>query len=392
MINFNRPTIIGREQYYMSQVLMEGRFSGNHRFSAECNALLKELFKVPGALVTSSGTHSLEMSAILSEIKEGDEVIMSPFTFSSTANAFVLRGARIVFVDIRPDTMNIDERLIEQAISSKTKAIVVVHYAGISCEMDQISEIARKNGLFIIEDAAQAFGSFYKNKACGTLGHFGCFSFHETKNIQCGEGGAILVNSTDFLERAEIIQEKGTDRKKFFRGQVDKYTWVDVGSSYLLSELNASFLLAQLEAADEVTRDRLDAWAFYFELLSPLAKDGLIGIPVVPQNCTHNGHIFYIKANDLKERNELLSFLNQEGVWAVFHYIPLHTSPAGLKHGRFRGEDVWTTRESERLLRLPLYYKINKKDLITVAKTIALYYGKKIPVERLSYVEEDREI
>jgi dTDP-4-amino-4,6-dideoxygalactose transaminase len=317
------------------------------------------------------------MTAILIDIKEGDEVIMPSYTFVSTANAFVLRGAKIVFVDIRPDTMNIDEKLIESAITKRTKAIVPVHYAGVSCEMDTIMSIAEKYNLYVIEDAAQGMMSTYKGKALGTIGHIGCFSFHETKNYQCGEGGAIVINEKEFFERAEFIREKGTNRSKFFRGQIDKYSWVDVGSSYLPSELNAAFLLAQLESAQKVNENRLKSWNLYYKLLSNLAEKRVIELAFIPQECEHNAHMFYIKTKNLKQRGELINFLKENGISSVFHYVPLHSAVAGEKFGIFHQEDKFTTKESERLIRLPMFYNLPEDDIHFVAETIEKFYNQR---------------
>lgn len=300
--------------------------------------------------------------------------VESDFTFVSTANAFVLRGAKIVFVDIRPDTMNINEKLIEEAITRRTKAIVPVHYAGVSCEMDKIMELANHYDLLVIEDAAQGVMSTYKGQALGSIGQIGCYSFHETKNYNCGEGGALLVNDNRFVERTEIIREKGTNRSRFFRGQVDKYTWVDIGSSYLPSEINAAFLYAQLEMASEINNDRLESWSQYYEGLRPLHEEGFIELPYIPQNCEHNAHMFYIKVRDLEERTELIDYLKQNGILSVFHYIPLHSSEAGLKYGRFHGVDLFTTQESERLVRLPMFYKLPKEDILKVIDHINNFY------------------
>jgi dTDP-4-amino-4,6-dideoxygalactose transaminase len=314
------------------------------------------------------------MAAILCDIKEGDEVIMPSYTFVSTANAFALRGAKIVFTDIRKDTMNMDENLIEDAITDKTKAIVPVHYAGVSCEMDRINEIAKKHNLFVVEDAAQGVMSRYKNKALGTIGDIGCYSFHETKNYQCGEGGAILINNENFIERSEIIREKGTNRSKFLRGQVDKYTWVDIGSSYLPSELNAALLYAQLKNAKKINDDRLKSWNIYFERLQELKNKEVIELPFVPSHCKHNAHMFYIKVKDIKTRTKLISHLGNEDILSVFHYIPLHSAPAGKKYGEFRGEDKYTTKESERLLRLPMYYGLKEDEVLKVCESIEKFF------------------
>ena len=373
-IPFNVPPYIGKEDEYIKKAIDSRKICGDGEFTRLCNSKLEELTGSKKALITTSGTSALEMSALLADIKEGDEVIMPSYTFVSTANAFVLRGAKIVFVDIRPDTMNIDERLIESAITSKTKAIVPVHYAGVACEMDTICKIAKKYNLVVIEDSAQGVMSYYKGKALGSIGEFGCYSFHETKNYSMGEGGAVLINREDLVERAEIIREKGTNRTKFFRGQVDKYTWVDIGSSYLQSELNCAYLYAQIESPDIINENRLKAWNKYYELLKPLQAEGYIELPFIPKECTHNAHMFYIKAKNLEERTRLIAFLKEKGVNAVFHYIPLHSSPAGKKFGIFNGEDKYTTKESERLLRLPMYYGIEENDVIYIAEKVREFY------------------
>ncbi len=377
MIQFNVPPFVGKETEYIAQAIKNRKICGDGEFTKKCNAILEDMTGAKKALLTTSCTSALEMAAILADIKPGDEVIMPSFTFVSTADAFVMRGAKIVFVDIRPDTMNIDENLIEAAITEKTKAIVPVHYAGVACEMDKICEIAKKHNLYVIEDAAQAVMSTYKGKALGTFGEFGCFSFHETKNYSSGEGGAILVNNEDYIERAEIIREKGTNRSKFHRGQVDKYTWVDLGSSYLPSELNAAYLFAQLELKEEINNNRLSSWNKYYELLKPLADTGAIELPVIPEDCKHNAHMFYIKAKDIEERTELIKHLKEHGASAVFHYIPLHSSPAGVNFGTFHGEDKYTTKESDRLLRLPMYYGLTEDDINAVAKAVYNFYENK---------------
>ena len=376
MIQFNVPPFVGKEKEYIAQAIANRKICGDGEFTKKCNVIFEEMTGAKKALLTTSCTSALEMAAILAEIEPGDEVIMPSFTFVSTADAFVMRGAKIVFVDIRPDTMNIDESLIEAAITNKTKAIVPVHYAGVACEMDRICEIAKKNNLYVIEDAAQAVMSTYKGKALGTFGEFGCFSFHETKNYSSGEGGAILINKEDCIERAEIIREKGTNRSKFHRGQVDKYTWVDLGSSYLPSELNAAYLYAQLELKEEINNNRLGSWNKYYELLKPLADEGFIELPVIPEGCKHNAHMFYIKAKDIDERTALISHLKANGCAAVFHYIPLHSSPAGVKFGRFHGEDKYTTKESDKLLRLPMYYGLTEEDINIVVKAVYSFYKK----------------
>lgn len=374
MIVFNIPPYIGKEDKYIKEAIDSRKICGDGNFTRKCNAKLEEITGAKKALITTSGTSALEMAALLSDIHPGDEVIMPSYTFVSTANAFVLRGAKIVFVDIRPDTMNIDEKLIEDAITEKTKAIVPVHYGGVACEMDTICDIAKRHKLIVVEDAAQAVMSFYKGRALGSIGDFGCFSFHETKNYSMGEGGAVLVNIPEDVERAEIIREKGTNRTKFFRGQVDKYTWVDIGSSYLQSELNCAYLYAQLEDPSIINNSRLSAWNKYNELLKPLAERGFIEIPFIPEGCTHNAHMFYIKAKDLKERTKLMGYLRNNEISTVFHYIPLHSSPAGNKYCIFHGEDKFTTKESERLLRLPLYYGITGEDVEKVVTGIKKFY------------------
>ncbi|RBP69085.1 dTDP-4-amino-4,6-dideoxygalactose transaminase [Alkalibaculum bacchi] len=379
MIAFNVPPFTGDEYKYMQKAVENNqKLSGDGPFTKKCNIWIEEKFNTPKALLTTSCTHALEMAAILADIKPGDEVIAPSFTFVSTVNAFVLRGAKIVFVDIRPDTLNIDENLIEDAITEKTKAIVPVHYAGVSCEMDTIMEIAKKNNLYVIEDAAQGVMSTYKGKALGTIGDFGTYSFHETKNYTMGEGGAILIQNKDCIERAEIIREKGTNRSKFFRGQVDKYSWVDIGSSYLPSELNAAYLFAQLEEAETINENRLKTWNLYYEGLSELAKTRKVELPAIPEGCSHNAHMFYIKCKGLEERTHLINYLKDNEINAVFHYVPLHSSKAGNKYGRFFGIDKYTTRESERLLRLPLYYGLEaEKTKYIIGKIISFYKRKK---------------
>ena len=377
MISFNVPPFIGNEIKYIEEAVSSKKICGDGAFTKKCNAWLEEKTGCSKALLTTSCTHSLEMAAILADIKPGDEVIMPSYTFVSTADAFVMRGAEIVFVDIRPDTMNIDETKIEAAITPKTKAIVPVHYAGVGCEMDAINEIADKYGLIVVEDDAQGIMSEYKGKALGTFGKFGCLSFHETKNYSMGEGGAILINDPEYSEKAEIIREKGTDRSKFLRGQIDKYTWVDYGSSYLPSELNAAYLYAQLMSADKINDARLACWDRYYSNLKELADEGHIGLPFVPSYCKHNAHMFYIKAKDIEERTGLISYLKENEIAAVFHYIPLHSSPAGRKFGRFSGEDVFTTRESERLARLPMYYGLTFEQVDRVCEVIYSFYKKK---------------
>ena len=374
MINFNVPPYIGKEKEYVMQAIDNHKICGDGEFTKKCSAWLEERTGSPKVLLTTSCTHATEMAAILSDIQPGDEVIMPSYTFVSTADAFVLRGAKVVFVDIRPDTMNIDETLIEDAITEKTKAIVPVHYAGVACEMDTIMDIARRHNLIVIEDAAQGVMSTYKGKALGTIGDYGCYSFHETKNYSMGEGGALLIKNSDMIEPAEIIREKGTNRSKFFRGQIDKYTWVNAGSSYLPSEMNAAYLYAELEEADMINQNRLASWNRYHDELKDLCDADKIDFPVIPDGCEHNAHMFYFKAKDLDERTELISFLKENDILAVFHYIPLHSAPAGRKYGRFNGEDKYTTKESERLIRLPMYYGLTSEDQSKVISLIHEFY------------------
>ncbi len=378
MINFNVPPHVGKEQQYIKEVIENNRkLCGDGIFTKKCSSWLEKNFNSPKALLTTSCTHALEMAAILADIEPGDEVIAPAYTFVSTVNAFVLRGATIVLVDIRPDTLNIDENLIEDAITEKTKVIVTVHYAGVSCEMDKILEIAKRHNFYVVEDAAQGVMSAYKGKALGTIGDFGAYSFHETKNYTMGEGGALLIQNKDFIERAEIIREKGTNRSKFFRGQVDKYSWVDLGSSYLPSELNAAYLYAQLEEAEKINDNRLTTWNLYYGGLKEFEESGEIELPFVPEYCQHNAHMFYIKCKDLEERTELISYLKENDIMAVFHYIPLHSSEAGLKYARFHGVDRYTTKESERLLRLPLYYQIEDEKIVYIIEKIKSFYNSR---------------
>ncbi|MCI8429487.1 MAG: dTDP-4-amino-4,6-dideoxygalactose transaminase [Lachnospiraceae bacterium] len=375
MIDFNVPPYVGTEMKYVEEAAAKNhKICGDGPFTHRCNEWLEKRTGTAKALLTTSCTHATELAALLSNIKEGDEVIMPSYTFVSTADAFVLRGAVPVFVDIRPDTMNIDETKIEEAVTERTKAVVPVHYAGVSCEMDSIMEIAGKYHLTVIEDAAQGILSTYKGKALGTIGDFGCFSFHETKNYSMGEGGALLIRDTGNVERAEIIREKGTNRAKFFRGQIDKYTWVDAGSSYLPGDMNAAYLMAQLDAADEIFEDRMRSWNLYYELLKPLEEKGKIALPHIPENCMHNAHMFYIKAKDLQERSALISYLKENKIQSVFHYIPLHSAPAGERFGRFHGEDVYTTRESERLARLPMFYGLKEDQVRYIAEKVSEFY------------------
>jgi dTDP-4-amino-4,6-dideoxygalactose transaminase len=373
-IPFNKPLFTCREFDYIREAIQISKLSGDGTFTAKCSNWFEVKMKCNKALLTTSCTHALEMSAFLADIQPGDEVIMPSYTFVSTANAFVLRGATIVFVDIRPDTMNINEELIEEAITKRTKAIVPVHYAGVSCEMDTIMDIARRYELFVIEDAAQGVMSKYKNRYLGTIGDFGCFSFHETKNYTCGEGGALIIKDKKAIEQAEIIREKGTNRAKFFRGQLDKYTWVDIGSSYLPSELNAAYLYAQLEIAEEINQKRLAIWDKYYQGLKPLADLGHIELPIVPPECQQNAHMFYIKVRDLQERTSLIDYLNKNDINAVFHYVPLHSSPAGRKFGRFYGVDKYTTADSERLLRLPMYFDLQEDEVAYIIENLIKFY------------------
>ena len=376
MISFNIPPYLGTEEPYVLKAMMQDKISGDGNFSKMCQTWLEDMTRTKIALLTTSCTHALEMSALLIGLKEGDEVIMPSYTFVSTANAFALRGAKIVFVDIRPDTMNIDEKKIEAAITSKTKAIVPVHYAGIACEMDTIMDIAHKYNLVVIEDAAQGMMSTYKGKALGTIGHIGTYSFHETKNYTSGgEGGVILINDEKYLEHAEIIREKGTNRNQFFRGQVDKYTWVELGSSYLPSELQAAYLYAQLLDADKINDNRLASWKYYMKHLLPLQENTFLELPHIPNECAHNAHMFYIKVKDLAERTALLKYLKDNNILAVFHYVPLHTSEAGLKFGRFHKKDEFTTKESERIVRLPMYYGLTKQDQKKVVDSVIQFFA-----------------
>ncbi len=375
MISFNVPPYVGNEEKYIKQAIDFHKICGDGEFTRKCNSWLEQRFNCSKALLTTSGTTALDMAALLCDLKPGDEVILPSFTFSSTATAFVLAGARLVFVDIRPDTMNIDEKKIEQAITEKTKVIAVVHYAGVACEMDRILDIAERYGLKVVEDAAQGVMSTYKGRALGTIGDFGCYSFHETKNYSMGEGGAVIINDPAYVERAEVLREKGTNRSKFFRGQVDKYTWVDFGDSYLPSELNAAYLWAQLEVADEINTERLRIWDTYNNAFEDLEKAGKIKRPFVPEDCIHNAHMYYIKTKDLQERTAFIDFVKANGIMCVFHYVPLHSAPAGYKYGRFDGKDEYTTKESERLVRLPMYYGLTEEDQAKVISKVMEFYG-----------------
>ena len=361
MIPFNIPPCVGTEVETIKQAISNRKICGDGAFTKRCQRWIEDKTGTNKALLTTSGTDALEMAALLCDIRPGDEVILPSYTFSSTANAFVLFGAKLVFVDIRPDTMNINEHLIENAITEKTKVIVPVHYAGVACEMDTIMDVARRYNLLVVEDAAQGVMSTYKGRALGSIGDIGCYSFHETKNYSMGEGGAVLVNNPTFVERAEIVREKGTNRSRFLRGQIDKYTWVDCGSSYLPSELNAAYLWAQLEKADEINENRLETWNYYYEHLKPLADAGKLELPHIPKECEHNAHMFYVKLKNLQERTAFIAHLKEHDVQSVFHYVPLHSAPAGVKFGRFHGEDTYTTTEGERLVRLPLYFGLTKE-------------------------------
>ena len=375
MIDFNVPPFTGKEMEYMKQAVDAGKISGDGMFTKKCSQWMKERFSVNHALLTTSCTHALEMAARLTGIQTGYEVILPSYTFCSTADAFVQMGATLVFVDVRPDTMNLDERLVEDAITERTKAIVPVHYAGVACAMDEIMDIAARHNLKVVEDAAQGVDAYYKGKALGTIGDFGCYSFHETKNFSMGEGGAVVFNQDDKAEEAEILREKGTNRSKFFRGQIDKYTWVDYGSSYLASDLNAAYLWAQLEMADSITANRMETFDFYQRELKDLADQGYLEQPFIPDYAKHNAHMYYIKLKDEPVRAALISYLKKQGVSTVFHYIPLHSAPAGRKYGRFHGEDRYTTKESERLLRLPMYYGLKQEDREKVVEAIHKFFA-----------------
>lgn len=376
MINFNIPPYTGKEMEYMKQAVENKKICGDGPFTKKCNQWLEERFHAQKVLLTTSGTTALEMATILCDLHEGDEVILPSYTFSSTATSVVLTGAKLVFVDIRPDTMNIDETKIEDAITDKTKAIMVVHYAGVACEMDTIMDIAKRHNLKVIEDAAQGVMSTYKGRYLGTIGDFGCYSFHETKNYSMGEGGALVINNPEYNEKAEILREKGTNRAKFFRGQVDKYTWVDYGSSYLPSDLNAAYLWAQLEKADEINENRLQSWNRYNEAFKELAEAGKIELPTIPEECVHNAHMYYVKLKDLEDRTKFIAYMKEAGVQCTFHYIPLHSAPAGQKFGIFSGNDEHTTSESDRLVRLPLYYQLSDEDQSCVIMSIKNFFEK----------------
>jgi dTDP-4-amino-4,6-dideoxygalactose transaminase len=374
MINFNVPPFTGKEMDYIREAVENQKICGDGPFTKKCNEWIENYTGTNKCLLTTSCTHATELAALLLDIEEGDEVIMPAYTFVSTADAFVLRGAKAVFVDIRPDTMNIDEKKIEEAITPRTKAIVPVHYAGVSCEMDEIMAIAKRHNLKVVEDAAQGIMSTYKGQALGAIGDFGCYSFHETKNLSMGEGGALLIKDDKYVEEAEIIREKGTNRAKFFRGQIDKYTWVNYGSSYLPSDMNAAYLWAQLELADEINSTRLARWEQYNTLLQPLKERGIIELPTIPEGCVHNAHMYYIKTKDIEERTRFINFMKSNGILTVFHYIPLHTAPAGRKFGYFHGEDVHTTKESERLVRLPMFYSLKESEVDYIVDKVKEFY------------------
>ncbi len=374
-IPFNKPFIVGKELYYMAQSVLSGHISGDGFYSKECEHLLEERLGAHRVLLTTSCTTALEMSALLCDLEEGDEVILPSYSFVSTANAFHLRGARLRFVDIRRDTLNLDERLIEDAITERTKVIVPVHYAGVACEMDSICEIAKRHGLFVVEDAAQGVAAKHKGSYLGTIGDLATFSFHETKNFICGEGGALVLNDDRFVERAEIIREKGTNRSQFFRGEIDKYTWVDVGSSCVLSDLLAAFLYAQLEHIEEIVSKRRSLYETYYEALQPLAARGLLTLPTVPDACESNYHMFYVVVNDAGTRTALIEHLKQKSILAVFHYVPLHTSAVGQKMKYEPGMLPVTESISERLLRLPFYYELSEDDVRYVVREISSFYS-----------------
>ena len=374
MIRFNEPTVLGTEIGYIEDAINSKKLCGDGGYTRKCSQWMEDNFGCQKVLLTPSCTDALDLAAMLVDIQPGDEVIMPSFTFTSSANAFVLRGAKIVFVDIRPDTMNIDEQKIEAAITDKTKAIVAVHYAGVACEMKAIMAIADKHGIFVIEDAAQGVDAKYGDKYLGTIGHLGCYSFHETKNYTCGEGGALVVNDPQFIKRAEILREKGTNRAMFLRGEVDKYTWTDMGSSFLLSDLNAAFLYAQLADHQKIYNYRMKCWDAYYEGLLPLQKAGKIELPAIPEGCAHNAHMFYIKAKDLNERTKLMAYLKENGIAAVFHYVPLHSAIAGKKFSYFSGKDEFTTAESDRLLRLPLHTNLSDDDINKVISYVKKFY------------------
>lgn len=370
VIPFNKAIYLPSAFRYAEEVIRSSRIAGDGKYTRLCSEWMEQRFCAKKVLMTTSCTAALEMAAILLDIKENDEVIMPSYTFVSTANAFALRGATCVFVDIRPDTMNINEKLIESAITEKTKAICVVHYAGIACEMDKIMAVAQKYNLPVVEDAAQGVMSEYKGHALGTIGDLGCYSFHETKNYTMGEGGALVINNEKYIERAEIIREKGTNRSQFYRGEIDKYSWVDIGSSFLPSEFNVSYLYGQLEMADEINDNRMNTWNYYYEQLTPYMESGKLELPHVPIECKHNAHMFYVKLKDLEERTRFIEYMRERKIGCVFHYVPLHSSVAGSQFGRFSGEDSFTTRESERLVRLPMFYRLERSQTKEIIGTI----------------------
>lgn len=374
MINFNIPPVTGNETKYIQEAIENRKICGDGPFTKKCSEWMENRFHADKVLMTTSGTSALDLAVMLCDLNPGDEVILPSFTFSSTATAPLLSGASLVFVDIDPKTMNIDPEKIKAAITDKTRVLMIMHYGGVACDMEEIRKIADENGLILIEDAAQAVMAEYDGQALGTFGDFGCYSFHETKNYSMGEGGALLINNPAYVERAEILREKGTDRSKFNRGQVDKYTWVDKGDSFLPSELNTAYLYAQLEKADEINNDRMKTWNHYYEGLKPLEESGLIELPHVPDKAVHNAHLFFVKTKDIEERSRLIAFAKERGVQMVFHYIPLHSAPAGLKYGRFSGEDEYTTQESERLVRLPLYYGLTDDEADQVVSVIREFY------------------
>jgi len=378
MIDFNIPPFVGKEFDYMKEAVNNKKICGDGPFTKKCNEWIESRFGTKKAMLTTSGSSALDMAAFLCGLQPGDEVILPSYTFTSTANSFVLVGAKLVFVDIRPDTMNIDETKIEAAITDKTRVIVPVHYAGVACEMDTIMDIAKRHNLLVVEDAAQGVMSSYKGRPLGSIGDFGCFSFHETKNYSMGEGGAILINDEKYIEKAEILREKGTNRSQFFRGQVAKYNWVDFGDSYLQSDLNSAYLWAQLEEADSINNNRLESWNAYYEAFKPYEEKGIIKLPTIPDGCVHNAHMFYLKFKDLDTRQDFIKYMKENGVQCTFHYVPLHSAPAGIKFGRFDGVDEFTTSESERLVRLPLYYNMNSDDRNTVIKKTIEYLNKKV--------------
>lgn len=374
MIPFNKAAYIPQGLEYVKDAVETGRIAGDGKYTKLCSEWMEQKFHAKKVLLTTSCTAALEMSAILLDIQPGDEVIMPSYTFVSTANAFVLHGATPVFVDIRPDTMNIDETLIEAAITKKTKAIVVVHYAGVACEMDTIINIAKKYNIPVVEDAAQGVMTTYKGQALGTIGTFGCYSFHETKNYTMGEGGALVINDEKYIERAEIIREKGTNRSRFYRGEIDKYSWVDVGSSYLPSEFNVSYLYGQLKMAEEINENRLNTWSYYYNGLKELEEQGKLELPKIPAECKHNAHMFYIKLKDVEERTRFIEYMRANEVGCVFHYVPLHSAEGGLKFGRFVGNDEFTSKESERLARLPMFYNLATEDRKKIVSVIKEYF------------------